>query len=222
MSELQIFSNAEFDLSVEPRGDSFIVRAPGLARGLGYHETKDMLRLIPDAHKGEEITPTPGGNQLVKHVTEAGFYRAIGQRTAARIKDPLIRTEVERFQEWVYSTVLPALRRGQRPSPLDQPVTYTWAETAAIIHQRWGHDFGDATLRRLLRSGGILKQGMAEPKRAYRDWFWFTGTAWEIHPHAIPFLVRKVDATVKELREFRFLQTRLELDEAARDLGGAA
>ena len=50
------------------------------------------------------------------------------------------------------------------------------------------------------------------------DWAWhglhylFTGTAWEIHPHAVPFLIRKFEDTARELEQFRFLQTRLELD----------
>jgi phage antirepressor YoqD-like protein len=105
------FANAEFDIELIPDGDSFIVKAPGLARGLGFTEARDLVRSIPDSEKGSELVPTPGGNQRVWFVREAGFYRALGQRQTARIKNSDIRDQVERFQSWVFGEVLPALRK---------------------------------------------------------------------------------------------------------------
>lgn len=111
MSNITPFSSDEFELSILPDGDGFRVLAPGLAHALGFQAAKDMLRSLPEGEKGWELSPTLGGEQRVGYVTEAGFYRALGQRQAARVKDPAIRTQVERFQTWVYTEVLPQIRR---------------------------------------------------------------------------------------------------------------
>jgi len=54
---------------------------------------------------------TPGGEQKSWYLTEAGFYRAIGQRQTGRIDNPDTRAQVERFQAWVYRDVIPSIRR---------------------------------------------------------------------------------------------------------------
>ena len=99
MSAVEVFSGGGYSLDVQ-RGDegSFIVLAPGLAKALGFRDSADLLRSIPAVEKGYELVRTPGGDQRTGFVTEAGFYRALGQRQAARITDPEVRSEVERFQ----------------------------------------------------------------------------------------------------------------------------
>jgi anti-repressor protein len=106
-----IFDNGEFQLHVTPNGDSFRVAAPGLARALGFHEARDLVRALPADEKGSEVIPTPGGGQLVWFVTEAGFYRVLAQRQTTRIKDGEVRAQAARFQDWVFRGVLPAIRR---------------------------------------------------------------------------------------------------------------
>lgn len=112
MSAVQPFDNGEFhlDMTVAPDG-SFTVQAPGLATALGVRDAHNLLRVIPGPEKGYSLVSTPGGDQQVGFVTEAGFYRAIGQRQAARVSDPAVRASVERFQSWVYGKVLPQVRR---------------------------------------------------------------------------------------------------------------
>lgn len=110
-SNLIPFRNEEFELTVTPDGDSFRVHAPGLARALGFRDAYRLLEAIPEDEKGYTIACTPGGEQRIGYVTEAGFYRCLGQRQAARIKDDSIRDQVERFQGWVYGEVLPQIRR---------------------------------------------------------------------------------------------------------------
>lgn len=119
--DIERFTNHEFAIELVPEGDSFKVIAAGLARALGHADGRDLIRSIPDAEKGSEIVPTPGGEQRVWVLTEPGFYRAIGQRQAARVKDPAIRSQVERFQSWVYGEVLPAIRRTGRYEAVPQP-----------------------------------------------------------------------------------------------------
>jgi prophage antirepressor-like protein len=228
ISTIRTFTNGEFHLTFEHRDNTLIAHAPPLARGLAYRDANALVAPIPATEKGHTLAPTTGGYHRCWYVTEAGLHNAMLRRNPAHVRDASARPAVARFQTWVYTSVLPALHGTQPPASLTaitthptglEPITLTWSEAAATIRQRWGHDLGETTLRRLLRSGGVLKQSMGEPLRAYRDWFWFTGAAWEIHPHAVPFIVRKIDDTVAELREFRFLQTRLELDDAGRPLG---
>ena len=124
MPNITPFSSDEFELFILPDGDSFRVLAPGLAHALGFRQALDLTRAIPDSEKGYELVRTPGGEQRVGYVTEAGFYRALGQRQAARVKAPEIRAQVERFQTWVYTEVLPAIRRTgtyATTSPAPQP-----------------------------------------------------------------------------------------------------
>lgn len=106
------FTNGEFHLELLSHGsEDFRVLAPGLARALGFREAHDLLRSIPMEEKGSELVRTPGGEQSVGYLTEAGFYRALGQRQAARIVDQSARASVQRFQSWVYGEVLPTIRK---------------------------------------------------------------------------------------------------------------
>lgn len=119
MTDLMPFRTDEFELSIEPHdADGFRVQAPGLARALGFRDAFRLMESIPDTEKGYTLACTPGGEQRIGYLAEAGFYRALGQRQAARISDPELRARVERFQAWVYGTVLPSIRRtGQYGTP---------------------------------------------------------------------------------------------------------
>ena len=122
MSNIQLFDNGEFELRITPVGDSFTVAAPGLARALGHRHANHMLANIPEEEKGYRPDGTPGGNQVVSFVTEAGFYRVIGQRQPARVRDtsaraghPLPELGVSRCAAGPPSSwSLPARRPGDR------------------------------------------------------------------------------------------------------------
>lgn len=152
MVSVQVFENPEFHLRLSQDGDSFRVDAPDLARALGFRDSYDLVRSIPEVEKGYELVRTPGGDQRVWHVTEPGFYRALGQRQAARIKNAEIRAQVIRFQDWVYGEVLPAIRRtGRYQTPsvdVDVSVALRFAEAyhrehvvpasgRILAYQRW-------------------------------------------------------------------------------------
>ncbi|WP_164513981.1 phage antirepressor [Brevibacterium aurantiacum] len=122
--DINTFANGEFRLSVEPHPvDGFHIQAPGLARALGMRDAYRLLETIPEDEKGYTLSCTPGGNQDVGYLTEAGFYRALGQRQASRIKDEIVRRQVERFQSWVYRDVLPSIRMtgGYAATPTPAP-----------------------------------------------------------------------------------------------------
>ncbi|MDJ0342181.1 hypothetical protein QMK19_03145 [Streptomyces sp. H10-C2] len=103
------------------------------------------------------------------------------------------------------------------------PLTWTWFEACAVIRQRYGVDWGENMLRRRLRTAGVLRQSF-EPKAAHKGLFWFTGSAWEVHAHAVPELLRRAVETDRDLRAFQGIQMRLELDDTFRLSieGGAA
>lgn len=217
MSAIQLFSNDEFELRITPNGDGFLVAAPDLARALGYSGAREMVRHLPADEKRSVLEPSRSANGVTQaremwFVTEPGFYHVVGQRQPARIKQAAARAQVERFQRWVHHEVLPSIRRtGHYGHAIDEPLTYTWDEVTTVIRQRYGIQVSVAVLTRMLRTAGILRQ-TGVPKKAHQHFFWFTGSAWEIHPHAVPFLTRQFEDTARQLQDFRFIQTRLELE----------
>lgn len=224
MTEIQLFNNGEFELRVFPQGDSFLVSGPGLARALCFRDAHAMVRNLPADEKGSHLEETPGGSQQVWFVTEPGFYHVVGQRQPGRIKDAVLRARVERFQRWVHHEVLPAIRRtgGYQVPQQRQPVAafgtnvsapdvFTYDEVCAVLRQFFGVALTVNELTRNLRAGGLLKQNGAPTKR-YAHLFWFTGSAWCIQAHVIPQVAFKVYETGREMQDWRFLQTRLQID----------
>ena len=111
--ELPAFQNGEFQLHLRQHGDGFVVHASDLAEALGIRDGYTLVRSIPDNEKlTVDVTNQLGRPQQAWFVTEPGFYRALGQRQAARVSDDDIREKVERFQRWVYGEVLPGIRRN--------------------------------------------------------------------------------------------------------------
>lgn len=98
-----------------------------------------------------------------------------------------------------------------------EPITWTLDEAVAVIRQRYGIDWTSVAFARLLRQAGVLKQ-TAAPKKPFVDHFWFTGSAWEIHPHALPVLARKANAESEAVRAAQGIQTRLVLGNVLREL----
>ncbi|WP_018119401.1 phage antirepressor N-terminal domain-containing protein [Corynebacterium mastitidis] len=96
--------------------------------------------------------------------------------------------------------------------PVRDPYTWDWDEVAALLGQRYGIDMDVNALLRALRDGGVLKK-TNHPKKAYRDWFWFTGSAWNLHPHILPRLARKVAETRKVLGDVQAIQLELALNQ---------
>jgi len=224
LTNIQLFDNGEFVLRFTPAGDSFTVPATEVARALGFREAFDLVRSIPEGEKGSELLRTPGGDQRTWYLTEAGFYRAIGQRQPARIRNEVVRDQVARFQTWVYSEVLPSIRRtgGYSTAALDlaPPMPYTYDEVCALLSQHYGVALTVVELTRLLRAGGVLKQNGA-PTAKYRHMFWFTGSAFNVHRHVVPQVAFKVFDTGRELQDFRFIQMRLEFAGVGASIGAS-
>jgi len=225
LSQIERFVSGEFDIETIQAGDSFRVLAPGLARGLGYGDARDMVRSLPDEEKGSAPVPTLGGEQHVWFVTEPGFYRVLGQRQTSRIRNTEARAQVQRFQRWVFHEVLPSLRQHGRyelPGTSEPvPATLTWDHAAAIGRARHGLAMSRDTWRRMLCSGGVLRLNGA-PRTAYEDLFWPTETRWEIHAHALPYLVEHALRTWRRIEAAqRNVQMLMELGRIGHEVEGA-
>jgi prophage antirepressor-like protein len=74
--------------------------------GLGIQNPSDALSSgIPEDEKGLEIFDTPGGPQTLLVLKEAGVYRLIFRSS---------KPEAEKFRKWVFTEVLPAIRKTGR------------------------------------------------------------------------------------------------------------
>lgn len=76
--------------------------AADVATILGYRMASDMTRRLDDDEKGTRSVRTPGGDQDMTVISEAGLYSAV---LGSKIP------EAKAFKRWVTHEVLPAIRR---------------------------------------------------------------------------------------------------------------
>lgn len=104
-SELQRFAFPDTGQQVRTvnfDGEPWFVAAD-VARILGYRMASDMTRRLDDDEKGTHSARTPGGEQEMAVISEAGLYAAIlGSQVAG----------ARAFKRWVTHEVLPAIRRA--------------------------------------------------------------------------------------------------------------
>lgn len=101
--ELQVFKNSEFgELKILEVNGKMCFPATNCARVLGYQNPQKAIR---DHCKGvnEMVTPTKGGNQIIKYIPEGDLYRLI-----VNSKLP----SAEKFERWVFDEVLPNIRKN--------------------------------------------------------------------------------------------------------------
>jgi anti-repressor protein len=132
VSGLEVFGNGEFEIEAEQHPvDGFRVHGANLARYLGFRDAQSMVRNVPAGEKGYTLVRTPSGDVEAIYVTEAGFYRILGQRQAPRVKDEAARQTVQRFQDWVYGVLIPGWRQGRIPKQR-QPETVALPTTREL------------------------------------------------------------------------------------------
>ena len=76
--------------------------ANDLAKGLGYRDAHNMVRLLDEDEKDTQIVSTLGGKQEMVVITESGFYHAA---LKARIR------KAKAFRKWVTGVILPQIRK---------------------------------------------------------------------------------------------------------------
>lgn len=173
---------------------------------------------------GTELTSFKEASGLRSRARQlALFDRRTLLNVAMLLRDSEVARQVRRYlldsEQAVRAIEIEALARRAATDPL----TWTWAEAAAIARQRYGTPWGEDQLRRKLRQAGVLRQAGGPKAQHTNRYFWFTGTAWEIHPHALPELIRAAVQADQELRVAQGIQMRLELDGLGRmELEGGA
>jgi prophage antirepressor-like protein len=215
MSNIQLFSNDEFELSVEYIDDTFRAYGPHLARQLAFRDAYDLVRNLESDEKTQVETHRTGPvpvDQQIWWLTEPGFFRVISQRQVARIKDSETRDRVRRFQRWVFHEVLPSIRR-HGAYVITEPASLTWEQTAQRLYQMYGLPLCAAQITGTLKSAGVLRQN-GNPCVKYRDWFWMTGTG---TVNVLDFVLPKIAAKLTETRSKmlerqQWYQLRLQLD----------
>lgn len=114
MSALDVFQYDGRDVrTVNVAGEPWFVAAD-VAGILGYSVAKDMARSLDDDEKDGRPVPTPGGDQMMLVISEAGLFKALIQRQTGRMVDDARRAQVKAFQRWVTHDVLPTIRRTGR------------------------------------------------------------------------------------------------------------
>lgn len=102
MNEIKIFNNEEFgSVRVMEIDNKTWFMGNDVASALGYSDTAKAIR----THcKGvaEIDTPTNGGTQKVKYISEGDIYRLV-------IKSKL--PKAEKFESWIFDEVLPTIRK---------------------------------------------------------------------------------------------------------------
>ena len=101
-NKMAVFNNCEFgSIRVIEQNGNYLFCGKDIAKALGYQRTADAI----SAHcKGVCVLPTPsaGGVQNTKFITEGDIYRLI-----AHSKLP----SAERFERWVFDEILPSIRK---------------------------------------------------------------------------------------------------------------
>lgn len=126
----QVFSNDEFGtirVLRDEDGEPWFV-ASDIAKALGYRDAEKMTRRLDDDEKGTRSVGTPGGEQRMTVITEAGMYSAIlGSKVDG----------AKRFKRWVTHDVLPAIRRdgGYMVAREDETPQETMARALLIAQE---------------------------------------------------------------------------------------
>lgn len=175
----------------------------------------DADRQIANIHKQPwattAVTAVVAGDGKVRNMITADlrtFLMALATIPVSRVAEH-VRPKLVEYQSEVADVIEAHFTRSRHHATI--PNTVTWEELAALMRQRYGIDLDPADITRALRDAGVLKQNGA-PRKAYRSWFWFTGSAWTVHPHVLAELTRKVVQTRKVLGDAAAIQMELAMD----------
>ena len=104
MNEIQSFTSDQFGTvrAVRDENGEPMFVAKDVCSALEVKNSRDALARLDDDEKGVVLTDTPGGEQQVQAVNEAGLYVLV---LSSR------KPEARAFKRWVTHEVLPALRR---------------------------------------------------------------------------------------------------------------
>ena len=126
MNELQIFNNPKFgEIRVIEKDSESWFSASDVCRALTIGDTHVALRRLDEDEKGRFSIPTPGGEQEISVINEAGLYSlALGSR----------KPEARDFKRWVTHEVLPSIRqKGSYSVPAMTPAQLLAAQAQVLV-----------------------------------------------------------------------------------------
>jgi hypothetical protein len=204
-------------LTVEHDGKPFVILKPAFEQiGLDADRQIAKVKRQPWSRTAVTAVPTAGGVQQMVVADVRTFLMALATIPVARVAEH-VRDKLIEYQAEVADAIEAYWTKGQVFNPrlvagsIYEPHTYTWDEVCAKLRQNFGITLTVNELTRMLRTAGVLKQTGA-PTKKYQHLFWFTGSAWNVHPHVMPEIAVKVYNTGRELQDFRFLQARLQFE----------
>lgn len=168
-TDLQVFESASGQRvrTVLVNGEPWFVAAD-LAATLGYRDAANAVRIVKDTERGTHRMSTPSGQQECTIVSEPGFYRLVMRSN---------RPEADRFQTWVTSEVLPALRKTGRYEAPGAPVfelPHTMAEALRLAADQWDR----AEAEHAARLTAEAQAAALEPSAAAWDHLGSSGGDW--------------------------------------------
>lgn len=207
-------------------GEPHVIVKPAIeSLGLSYSRQAKKLRERSWAVVVQTATTGADGKTYeMAAATVETFLMLLATVNEHRVAEP-VRPVLVAFQRESAQALRDYWTRGHAVNPrfaeLYEPVSWTWDEACAVARQRYGLELSPVHFQRLLRQAGVLKQ-TGGPKRAHQDLFWFTGSAWELHAHALPALLHKADHVARQIQQFSGIQQRLELEGIGFGLTGGA
>lgn len=121
-NQLTVFRHEGVDIRIATADGEPWWIAADVAKALGYSATAAMTRSLDDDEKGVRTLHTPGGEQEMVVISEAGLYSAILRSTLQSAKD---------FKRWVTHEVLPQIRRTgsfTAPAPVERALPQSFSE----------------------------------------------------------------------------------------------
>ena len=101
MSNVQLYYFEGMDVRVVVKDGVLLWALADIGRALGFGNIRSSAIKIPESEKAVHVMDTPGGKQEIAMVTEPGLYRLIFRS---------IKPSAQRFQNWVFTDVLPSIR----------------------------------------------------------------------------------------------------------------
>ena len=157
MNEIQSFTSDQFGTvrAIRDENGEPMFVAKDVCAALGLGNSRQALARLDDDEKGVISTDTPGGEQQMQAVNEAGLYVLV---LSSR------KPEARSFKRWVTHEVLPALRRegGYMVARADETPEELMARALKAA---------DATLARVRDENARLtrRNQVLEPKAAFFD-----------------------------------------------------
>lgn len=201
-------------LCVEIKGRPHVVLKPALdAIGLDYPTQR--RKLAGKSWSVEGLVPSTGADGKTYEMVTVElrtFLMLLATVDERRVADA-VRPALVAYQSQVADVIEAHFTRRHRG--IDEPDVLTWDDTCAVMRQRYGLDLTPMSLIRKLKQAGVLKQNSA-PKSKYAHMFWFTGSAYNVHPYMIRPLAAKIANADFQLDGMRsILQLELELEGVA-------